>query len=72
MIRVEETVTSKSPLTWDSEAEIRLQRVPSFVRNMAKRVVENTVRELGRQQVSADDFDSVAGQFGMGVRGGDK
>jgi len=68
---IEETIKSKSPLVWDSDAEIRLQRVPSFVRNMAKRVVENTVRELGKQRVSADDFDSVASHFGMGARGGD-
>jgi nucleotide-binding universal stress UspA family protein len=71
MIRVEETITSKSPLVWDSDAETRLQRVPSFVRSMAKRAVENAARELGKQRVSADDFDSVAAQFGMGERGGD-
>jgi nucleotide-binding universal stress UspA family protein len=71
MIRVEETITSKSPLAWDSDAETRLQRVPSFVRSMAKRAIENAARELGKQRVSADDFDSVAAQFGMGARGGD-
>ncbi len=68
---IEETIPSKSPLAWDSDAENRLQRVPSFVRNMAKRVVENTVRELGKQCVSAEDFDKVAAHFGMGARGGD-
>ena len=71
MIKVEETITSRSPLAWDSDAETRLQRVPSFVRNMAKRAVENAVRELGKQRVSVDDFDSVAARFGMGARGGD-
>ncbi|MHC4725620.1 MAG: universal stress protein [Planctomycetota bacterium] len=69
---IQETIISKSALAWDSDAENRLQRVPSFVRNMAKRVVENTVRELGKQRVSVDDFDSVAAQFGMGARGGDE
>jgi hypothetical protein len=37
---------------------------------MAKRMVENTVRELGKQRVSAEDFDKVAARFGMGARGG--
>ena len=71
MIKIEETITSGAPLSWDSDAETRLQRVPSFVRSMAKRAVENAARELGKQRVSADDFDSVAVQFGMGTRGGD-
>ncbi len=69
MNRMEEVTTSKSPLAWDSEAEVRLQRVPSFVRSMAKRAVENAVRELGKQHVSVDDFDSVAARFGMGPGG---
>lgn len=64
----EEVVIARSTLTWDSEAEVRLQQVPSFVRNLAKRAVENAVRELGKQRVSADDFDSVAARFGMGAR----
>ena len=71
MIKVEETITSRSPIAWDSDAETRLQRVPSFVRSMAKRAVENAARELGKQHVSADDFDSVAAHFGMGTQGGD-
>jgi hypothetical protein len=71
MTRVEEIGKPASALAWDSDAETRLQRVPSFVRNMAKRAVENSVRELGGKRVSVDDFDSVAAQFGMGTRGTD-
>jgi nucleotide-binding universal stress UspA family protein len=69
--RVEEIAQPKGTITWDSDAEARLQRVPSFVRNMAKRAVENSVRETGGRRVSADDFDSVAAQFGMGRREAD-
>jgi nucleotide-binding universal stress UspA family protein len=54
------------PLAWDSDAEARLQRVPSFVRRLAKRTVENIVREMGKNHVCADDFDSVAARLGMG------
>lgn len=66
--RVEEIDRPPESLTWDSDAESRLQRVPSFVRNMAKLAVENSVRESGARRVSADDFDNVAAQFGMGIR----
>jgi nucleotide-binding universal stress UspA family protein len=57
------------PLFWSSEAEARLQRVPSFVRSMAKRAVENAVRESGKDRVSVEDFNEVAARFGMGAAG---
>ncbi|MBW8038553.1 MAG: hypothetical protein FVQ85_00975 [Planctomycetes bacterium] len=60
--------TVAQPLVWDSDAEARLLRVPSFVRRMARRAVENAVRELGKNRVSAEDFASVAAHFGMGGR----
>ena len=71
MSRIKEIHRPESTLAWDSEAETRLQRVPSFVRSMAKRAVENSVRQSGKQRVSADDFDSVASQFGMNSQKGD-
>jgi nucleotide-binding universal stress UspA family protein len=71
MSRVEDIARPAPDLTWDCDAETRLERVPSFVRNMAKRAVENSVRELGRKRVSVDDFDGVAAQFGMGKREAD-
>ncbi len=71
MSRVEDIARPAPALTWDSNAETRLKRVPSFVRSMARRAVENSVRELGRKRVSVDDFDSVAAQFGMGAREAD-
>ena len=71
MTKVEDISRPATALTWDSDAETRLKRVPSFVRNMAKRAIENSVRELGRERVSVDDFDSVAAQFGMGQREAD-
>jgi nucleotide-binding universal stress UspA family protein len=67
--RIEEIGKPAESLSWDSDAESRLQRVPSFVRSMARRAVENSVRESGGRRVSADDFDNVAAQFGMGPRG---
>lgn len=55
-------------LAWDADAEARLQRVPFFVRRMAKRTVENAVRELGKTRVCGGDFEAVAARFGMGSR----
>lgn len=55
-------------ITWDADAEARLQRVPFFVRRMAKRMVENAVREFGKNRVCIEDFESVAARFGMGSR----
>jgi hypothetical protein len=68
--RAVESVPTPGALVWDPDAEARLHRVPSFVRSMAKRAVENAVRELGKSRVSADDFQNVAAQFGMGRPGG--
>jgi hypothetical protein len=72
MSKIEEIGRPGPVLAWDSDAENRLKRVPSFVRSMAKRAVENSVRELGRKRVSVDDFDSVAARFGMGTPRGDE
>jgi predicted metal-binding protein len=40
---------------WTEEALAYLERVPSFVRSMAKRAVEKEVRSQGRNQVTAED-----------------
>ncbi|UCD50041.1 MAG: universal stress protein [Phycisphaerales bacterium] len=66
------TTPKRTAVAWDAEAEARLRRVPSFVRIMARRAVENAVRDSGRSTVSAADFDEVAAQFGMGRPRGDR
>lgn len=79
-IDIVETTTGrpkKSPLepiaiSWSSDAEARLKRVPHFARPMAKRAVEDAVRRSGKSTVSAPDFDDVAAQFGMGQPRGDR
>ena len=64
-IRVEQLDNTGQTPTWDPEAENRLKRVPSFVRSIAKKMVENEVKKSGRTSVTANDFDAVAAQFGM-------
>ncbi len=63
-----ESIPSTTPLSWDSDAQTRLKRVPFFVRNIAKRAVEKAVRQSGKDSVTADDFNSIAAKFGMGSR----
>ncbi len=70
--RIEEINQPAESPAWDSDAEVRLQRVPSFARSMAKRAVENAVRQSGGRRVSVSDFDDVAAQFGMGPRRADE
>lgn len=63
-----ECIAPASELTWDSDAESRLQSVPFFVRSVARRAVENNARREGKNSVSAEDFDNLAARFGMGPR----
>ena len=56
-------------MKWDAAAEARLERVPSFVRPMARRAVEQAVRQKGGRQVTEADFEAVARKFGMGAGG---
>jgi nucleotide-binding universal stress UspA family protein len=58
-------------VVWDPDAEADLQRVPVFVRGMAKRAIEDAVLKTGKQRVSSEDFDNVAAQFGMGHKRSD-
>jgi nucleotide-binding universal stress UspA family protein len=64
-VHLEEIDRTNAPCVWDSASQDRLKRVPSFVRTIAKRMVENTVKKSGRQRVLVEDFDAVAAQFGM-------
>ena len=57
-----------SSLEWEAEAESRLQRVPSFVRHMARRMVEEQAQRLGMTRISADFFTDTANRMGMGRR----
>ena len=54
-------------LCWSGDAEARLKRVPSFVRRMVRKSVEDYVHGQGRGAVTADDMEAVARRrFGDG------
>lgn len=40
-------------MPWDDDALARLEKIPSFVRNMAKAKIEKAAKEAGEDKVSA-------------------
>jgi len=57
--------TSGAPIRWTDEATARIERVPSYIRPMIRRGVEDFAREAGRTEVDAALMDEVRGRFGM-------
>lgn len=56
-----------SDVSWTDDAEVRLARVPSFVRRMVRSRAEAYVEEQGRDVVTADDLALLARRrFGDG------
>ncbi len=56
-------------LTWDTDAEQALKRAPFFVRPLARRKVEERVRDGGRERVTLADVRAAEARF-KAVRGG--
>ena len=50
---------------WTPEALERLERVPSFVRSMAKTSIEEFARENGHPEITTEVMDTARGNFGM-------
>jgi hypothetical protein len=50
---------------WTEEALERLQRVPSFVRSMAKAGIESFARENGHAKITGELMDQARGDLGM-------
>ena len=47
-------------IAWNAEAEARLARVPSFVRRFVRRRAEDHAREIGAQEVTAEQMETLA------------
>ena len=50
---------------WTPEALERLERVPSFVRSMAKNSIEEFAREKGHTEITTEVMDIARGNLGM-------
>lgn len=51
---------SDSGISWSLEADVRLQRIPSFVRRLVQRRVEEHVRLEGRSVIAPEDIHNLA------------
>ncbi|MDZ7372719.1 MAG: universal stress protein [candidate division KSB1 bacterium] len=58
-------VASEKTVTWDPQVEERLQRIPSFVRGMAKKTIERFAKEQGYDRVTLDVYERARKHFGM-------
>src|SRR4030095_8981843 len=56
---------ASSHLTWTSEAEARLERIPSFIRPMARRSIERLAEGQGYPPITETVMDEARVVFGM-------
>ena len=52
-------------IAWTKEAEERLNRIPSFIRPMAKKGIEQYANENGHSQIDNEVMDAVKDVYGM-------
>jgi hypothetical protein len=50
---------------WTSEAKARVERIPSFIRPMARRAIERFAAEHGYATIDETVMDQARGAFGM-------
>lgn len=60
---MDDVKNSANDITWASEAEERLDRLPDFIRPMAKREIERMTKDKGASQVTADIMDEAKTKF---------
>jgi DNA-directed RNA polymerase subunit RPC12/RpoP len=59
------TAPAPSGVTWEPGAEARLERVPSFIRPMARRSIERYAEGKGYRIVTDEVMDEARAVFGM-------
>jgi len=57
---IQPLIEQKSEISWTSEAEQRLSRVPGFLRKMVRKRAEDHVRELGGHEVTGEHLATLA------------
>jgi hypothetical protein len=50
---------------WDPSAERRLERVPEFIRPMARQGIERFAAEHGYPRITEEVIEKVRGSFGL-------
>ena len=61
----EGAAVAPSSVPWTSEAEARVERIPSFIRPMARRAIERFAAEHGYPTIDETVMDEARGAFGM-------
>ena len=61
----ETAAPAPSGITWTPEAEARIERIPSFIRPMARKAVERLAESKGYATVTEAVIDEARGAFGM-------
>lgn len=49
---------TEQAMVWEEEALQRLEKIPGFVRNMAKSKIEKAAKEAGEEKVTAAFMDA--------------
>ena len=49
---------SDQNMPWDEEALKRIEKIPAFVRNMAKSKIEKAAKEAGEEKITAEFLDA--------------
>ncbi len=62
---VEEAYESDSELIWTDEAKERMDRIPSFVRSMVKKRIEQHAMENGVNEINVTVLEEVREKMGM-------
>ena len=62
---VSETAEPSSGIAWTPEAAARIERIPSFIRPMAKKAVERLAESKGYAAITEAVMDEARGAFGM-------
>jgi len=55
----------QEPIPWSDEAEARMQNIPPFAQNMARKAIEDFARTGGHDEVTADVMNRAREQMGM-------
>ena len=61
----EAAAPAPSGVTWEPAAEARLERIPSFIRRMAKRSIERFAEDKGYAAITETVMDEARTVFGM-------
>ncbi|OLC58413.1 MAG: hypothetical protein AUH77_03290 [Candidatus Rokubacteria bacterium 13_1_40CM_4_69_39] len=57
--------TAPARVPWTPEAEARVERIPEFIRPMARRAIERFAEEHGYASITEAVMDEARSTFGM-------